>query len=40
VIQGKGKDGEVAQFPQFREYRNVLEFGITITRNGVECNTA
>jgi hypothetical protein len=40
VIQRKGKDGEVAQFPQFREYRDVLELAIIITRNGVEYNTA
>jgi hypothetical protein len=40
VIQLKGKGGEVTQFSQFREWRDVRKIGTHITKSVVECDTA
>jgi hypothetical protein len=40
MIQPEFKGGEVAQFSQFGECRDVREVLIAITRNGVEYDTA
>jgi hypothetical protein len=40
VIQIELKFGEVTQFSQFSECRNVRELLIRITKNRVECDTA
>jgi hypothetical protein len=39
VIQIEIKRGEVIQFPQLCEYRDVRDFYKSLTRNGVEHDT-
>jgi hypothetical protein len=36
IIQREGKGGQFTQFPQFSQCRDVIEFLIVKTRNGVE----